>query len=119
VCLRPVWLRELTGVTIALLLLESCGARVAPALSAAVLPVVFDVRGWAYPIVVLLTCISVAAIRPAAKPGERAIGHRSWPPAIALRAWLVIGVWIAVAGPLLALPAARERRCRTRRLDPG
>jgi hypothetical protein len=102
----PSWVRELTGVTIALLLLETCGSRVAPALSAAVLPVVFDVRSWAYPIVVLLTCIAVVATLPAAQSDEHTIAHGSWPRTTAARAWLVIGVWITVAGPLLALPAA-------------
>lgn len=102
----PTWLRELTGVTVALLLLETCGSRVAPALSAAVLPVVFDVRSWAYPIVVLLSCLAVVATLHGTKPAVRAIGHSSWPRTTAVRAWLVIGVWIAVAGPLLALPAA-------------
>ena len=84
----PIWLCELTGITVALLLLETRGSRLAPALSAAVLAIVFDVRSWAYPMVVLLTCITVAATLPPrgpASPRSRTARGLERPPCV--RGW--------------------------------
>src|SRR5205085_7030634 len=51
----------LLAVTIGLLALQALGTRLAPALSAAALPIVFDVRAWSYPVAVLAASLAVAA----------------------------------------------------------
>lgn len=57
----PVWLAEITGLSGAFVALQAFGSRVAPVLSAAVLPIVFGVHSWIYPAVVLVTCLVLAA----------------------------------------------------------
>jgi hypothetical protein len=102
----PPWVLEIIGLTAALLLLQGLGSRIAPAISAAVLPVVFGVHSWAYPVVVLATCLVVIAALPRDNSGARAAAEGSWPRATAFRFWLITCVWIAVAVPLLSLPTA-------------
>src|ERR1700710_2253994 len=61
-------------VTLALLALHVLDTRLAPAMSAAVLPIVFDVRDWSYPLAVLVISLVVAA-GMSVLPRERAVGH--------------------------------------------
>lgn len=99
----------LAVVTLALIALQVLDTRLAPSMSAAVLPIVFDVRDWGYPLAVLAVSLVVAA-GMSWLPRERARRH---PPrtgryaagAVA-GAWLVIVTWILVGGELLALSAA-------------
>jgi hypothetical protein len=99
----------LIAITLALIALQLLDTRLAPSMSAAVLPIVFDVRAWSYPLAVLAISLVVAA-GMSAFPRERA---RRDPPrtgryaagAVA-GAWLVIVTWILVGEELLALSAA-------------
>jgi hypothetical protein len=102
----PPWVLEITGLTAALALLECLGSRIAPAISAAVLPVVFGLHSWTYPVVVLATCLFVTAALPLGNGGASTAAEGSWPRATAFRFWLITCVWIAVAVPMLSLPAA-------------
>jgi hypothetical protein len=102
----PPWVLETIGMTTALLLLEGFGSRIAPALSAAVLPVVFGVHSWAYPVIVLVTCLVVVAALPRHNTDEKPAAPGSWPRATAFRFWLITCAWIALAAPLLSLPIA-------------
>jgi hypothetical protein len=102
----PPWALEITGLTAALLLLQCLGSRIAPAISAAALPVVFGVHSWAYPVVVLATCLVVIAALPPDNGGATTAAEGSWPRATAFRFWLITCAWIGVADPMLSLPAA-------------
>jgi hypothetical protein len=104
----------LVAVTLGLAALQAFDTQLAPALSAAALPIVFDVRAWSYPLAVLAVSLVVSAgmgwlprdhprlarlcavSRPVA-PG----GRYGW--SIIGGAWLAIGAWIVVGGELLAL----------------
>jgi hypothetical protein len=90
--------------------LWALGSRVAPALSAAVLPVVFGLRTWMYPVVVLAIClIIVAVVALSAQPGAGTRGagvDSSWRWDVVLGGWLLICTWILIAGPALSLPVA-------------
>jgi hypothetical protein len=96
------------AVTLALLALQALGTRLAPALSAAVLPVVFDVRAWSYPVAVLAISLVVAAgmawrhpiLAPPPADGVRRYAWRTIGGA-----WIVICAWILIDGELLALPS--------------
>jgi hypothetical protein len=102
----PPWVLEIIGLTAALLLLEGLGSRIAPAISAAVLPVVFGVHSWAYPVVVLATCLVLSATLPRDNGAASAAAGGSWPRATAFRFWLIACIWIALAAPVLSLPTA-------------
>jgi hypothetical protein len=106
----PTWAAEICGVTAALLALRALGSRVAPALSAAVLPVVFGVRTWMYPVVVLAVCLTIVAVVALSAPpgaGTRDAGaDSSWQWDIVLGGWLLICTWILIAGPVLSLSVA-------------
>ena len=104
----PAWLGEIAGVSGAFITLQICRSRVAPALAAADLPVVFGVHSWLYPAVVLAATLAIVAVaftrpqRSAASLGEET---GSWPLSTVVRGWIVICAWILTAGPVLALPA--------------
>ena len=86
------------AVTLGLLALQALGTRLAPALSAAVLPIVFDVHAWSYPLAVLaISLVVAAAMRPGTAPAER-YGWR-----VAGGIWLVVTAWIIAGGELLGL----------------
>jgi HPP family len=86
------------AVTLGLLALQALGTRLAPALSAAVLPIVFDVQAWGYPLAVLAVSLVVAAaMRPGPAPAER-YGWR-----VVGGIWLVVVGWILAGGELLGL----------------
>jgi hypothetical protein len=94
------------AVTLGLLGLQALGTRLAPALSAAVLPIVFDVRAWSYPAAVLAISLVVAAgmawrhaiLAPAPAEGVRRYAWRTL-----AGAWLVITLWILAGDAWLAL----------------
>jgi hypothetical protein len=106
----PTWAAEICAVSAALLALQALGSRVAPALSAAVLPVVFGVRTWMYPVVVLAIClmiVAVVALSARLGAGARDAGaDSSWQWDVVLGGWLLICTWILIAGPALSLPVA-------------
>lgn len=106
----PRTLAEIGGLTIGLLVLAAFDSRLAPALSAALLPIVFGIDEWSYPVAVLVICLVLAALwrlvrHPAARRMDDALPRR-YPSGAAAVAWLVIVGWILVGGQLLALPAA-------------
>jgi hypothetical protein len=106
----PTWAAEICAVSAALLTLRALGSRVAPALSAAVLPVVFSVRTWMYPVVVLAICLMIVAVVALSAPrgaGTRDAGvDSSWRWDVVLGGWLLICTWILIAGPALSLSVA-------------
>jgi len=57
----PPTATAILAVALALLALQAFDTRLAPAMSAAVLPIVFDVRAWSYPLAVLAISLVVAA----------------------------------------------------------
>ncbi len=99
--LRPDWSLTATAilaVTLGLLAMQALGTRLAPALSAAVLPIVFDVHAWSYPLAVLaISLVVAAAMRPGTAPADR-YGWR-----VAGGIWLVVTAWIIAGGELLGL----------------
>ena len=106
----PRTVAEIGGVTLGLLVLAALDSRLAPALSAAVLPIVFSIDEWSYPAAVLVICVVLAALwrlirHPATRRLDDALPRR-YPSGVAAIAWLVIVGWLLVGGQLLALPAA-------------
>ncbi|MDX6690184.1 MAG: hypothetical protein QOG15_1641 [Solirubrobacteraceae bacterium] len=105
----PRWAAEIAGVTFGLLVLQAFDSRLAPALSAVVLPIVFGIDEWSYPLAVLVVCAAIAALwglihHPAARRLDDVLPERyPWP--VAAASWLVVVVWILVAGRLLELSA--------------
>jgi len=93
----------LLAVTVGLIALGLLDTRLAPALSAAVLPIVFDVREWSYPLAVLVISLVVAAGMARLVAPEIAGSTGRYPWRIAAGAWLVISAWIVAGGELLAL----------------
>jgi hypothetical protein len=106
----PRTVAEIAGVTIGLLALAALDSRLAPALSAAVLPIVFSIDEWSYPAAVLVICLVLAALwRLVHHPATRRLDDvlpRRYPWGVAAVAWVVIVAWVLVGGQLLALPAA-------------
>lgn len=106
----PTWTAEICGVTLALVLLAALRSRVAPALSAAVLPVVFDVRSWLYPTAVLATCVVIVLVvtwsTPEGGGAPSVVTVAAWRWDVIVGGWLMIGAWIVIAGPVLSLPTA-------------
>jgi hypothetical protein len=110
----PSWGAAILGAAVALALLQSFDSRIAPALSAAMLPIVFDVPDWSYPLAVLAICLVIAGAMPwlarnhgprtELAPGAEAPGRYPW--AIAAAAFAAISAWILLGGELLALPVA-------------
>jgi hypothetical protein len=94
-------------LTVVVALLQLTRSRVAPAMAAAVLPVVFDVRGPEYVLAVLLLCAVVAATAPRLPPpaaGAERAPPVAWPwPRVAVF-WTSAAGWIALSGGVLALP---------------
>lgn len=106
----PIAVAEIAAVTFGLLVLAAFDSRLAPALSAGVLPVVFDLDEWSYPVAVLVVCAAVALLwrligHPAARRLDDVLPER-YPWAVVASAWLVIVAWILVGGQALELSAA-------------
>lgn len=105
----PRWVAEVAGVSFGLLALQAFDSRLAPALSAAALPIVFGIDEWSYPAAVLAICAVVAALwalvrHPAARRLDDVLPER-YPWAIAAAAWSVVVAWILIGGQLLELSA--------------
>lgn len=112
----PAWVRELVAMTAALVLLRLLRSRLAPVISAAMLPVVFDIRSWSFvagvaAIGAVLAVFAAANREPAAptepgrKPGLMFRGSGAAPTGPTLLGWMLVGIWVIVAGPVLHLPA--------------
>lgn len=103
----PVWSAALAGVALALALLKATDSRLAPAMSAAVLPIVFDVEAWSYPLAVTVICAAIVAgmpwLQPPPDPGVRAHPTGRYPWRVVVGAGIAIGAWILVGGELLAV----------------
>lgn len=96
---------------LAVLVLQATDSRLAPALSAAILPTVFGVGELSYPLAVFVICAVIAL-------GMPWLSRRRGPPpapgdGTGRYAWGVVGAglvvtaaWILLGGELLALPAA-------------
>lgn len=97
----PRWVVAIGVLSVVLVLLQLTRCRVAPALSAAVLPVVFDVRGPEYLIMVVAMCalVAVTAARPAPP-----VAVQTWPWSRIAVFWASGSAWIALAGGVLHLP---------------
>jgi hypothetical protein len=105
----PRVIAAIVGVTAALLGLAAFDSRLAPALSAAVLPIVFGIDDWGYPAAVVAICAVICALwalvhHPAVPRLDDVLPER-YPWAVATAAWFVIVVWILCAGWLLELSA--------------
>lgn len=105
----PRWVGEAIALTVALLALQVLRSRLAPSVSAAMFPVVFDVHTWLFPVSVLVICVTIAA-------GDGIVWHRGtavrgglparWPWSGVGGFWLVALVWIAVGALFAVVPAA-------------
>lgn len=110
----PPWGAAILGAAVALLTLQSLDSRLAPSLSAAMLPIVFGVRDWSYPLAVLVICVVIAGAMPclarrhrrAGQPALPGGGPGRYPWAIAGAGFFVIVSWVLLGGELLALPVA-------------
>lgn len=105
----PSWIGVIVGLTVSLALLQLTGTRVAPAMSACVLPILFRVHDPVYVAAVVVLCgvVCVGGMRaqrgsglpiPHAPPP----GRWPWPRIIAF--WIAGCGWIVAAGWVLALP---------------
>lgn len=99
------------AAVLAVLVLQLADSRLAPALSAAVLPAVFGVGNLSYPLAVLAICAVIAAAMPwlsrrrgASPVADDRSGRYAWEIVVASLA--VTALWMLLGGELLALPAA-------------
>lgn len=92
----PATVAAALAVTLALLALQALDSRLAPALSAAVLPIVFDLRAWSYPLAVLAVSVVVAA---GMRGGSTPCVRYPWP--FVRRVWVVVAAWIVAGGQVL------------------
>jgi hypothetical protein len=107
----PTWLAAIAGVGVGLVVLQSSDSRLAPSLSAAVLPIVFDVEEFSYPLAVLAICLVIAAAMPwlARRRGPPPLPldrPGRYPLQVAVAGACAIAAWILLGGELLALPVA-------------
>ncbi|MEA2156885.1 MAG: hypothetical protein QOE11_3025 [Solirubrobacteraceae bacterium] len=108
----PSWGAAILGCAVALLVLQSLDSRLAPALSAAALPIVFDVPDWSYPLAVLVICLLISGAMPwlARRRGQQTASPHDlpgrYPWAVAAAGLAAIAAWILLGGELLALPVA-------------
>jgi hypothetical protein len=108
------WGAAILGAAVALLLLQSLDSRLAPSLSATMLPIVFGVPDWSYPLAVLVICVVIAGAMPwlarrhdrGDQPALPEGGPGRYPWAIAAAGFIVIVCWVLLGGELLALPVA-------------
>lgn len=110
----PFWGAAILGAAVALLALQCLDSRLAPSLSAAMLPIVFGVPDWSYPLAVLLICLVIAGAMPwLARRHRRAAASAlpgaprgRYPWAVAAAGFIVVVCWVLLGGELLALPVA-------------
>jgi len=107
----PTWAAAILALGLALLVLQSSDSRLAPSLSAAVLPIVFDVEEFSYPLAVLAICLVIAAAMPwiARRRGPPPLPldrPGRYPLEVAVAGACAITAWILLGGELLALPVA-------------
>jgi hypothetical protein len=107
----PTWAAAITAVGVALLVLQSSDSRLAPSLSAAALPIVFDVEELSYPLAVFAICLVIAAAMPwlARRRGPPPLPldrPGRYPLEVAVAGAGAIAAWILLGGELLALPVA-------------
>jgi hypothetical protein len=107
----PTWAAAIAAVAVALLVLQSSDSRLAPSLSAAALPIVFDVGELSYPLAVLAICLVIAAAMPwlARRRGPPPLPldrPGRYPLEVAVAGVGAIAAWILLGGELLALPVA-------------
>lgn len=105
-------LAAILAAGLALLVLHALDSRLAPAMSAAVLPIVFGVGELSYPLAVLVICLAIAAAMPwlarrrTPVPAIAGDATGRYPPAIVLGGFATTAAWIVLGGELLALPVA-------------
>jgi hypothetical protein len=101
-------LAELAALTFAGVILFALPSRIGPALSAAVLPAVFGVHSWSYPLAVLaIAAVVLAGLlvgRGDRRAGRNAVPVR-WVPGRFFIFWLTGAVWLVVVAAA-GLPAA-------------
>lgn len=100
----PAWAYEIAALTSVLAGLRLLGSALTPAISAAMLPLVFGLRDWTFvaPVAGLAAVLAVTARRQGRPSGPVA----ELMPAGPVRAgWAIAATWIMVAGPVLRLPA--------------
>jgi hypothetical protein len=90
-----------------LAVLQAARSRLAPCLSAAMFPVVFDVRGWVFPVAVAVIC-AVVALGHLALPGgrERHPVPPRWPARTVAAFALIAAAWITAGHLVPGMPAA-------------
>ncbi|MDT5308290.1 MAG: hypothetical protein QOE48_3972 [Mycobacterium sp.] len=100
---------ELLALGLAVALAQAVGGRLAPVVSAAVLPVVFGITTWVYPAavaaicLVLLVMVSLPGLRPEA-PGVPVVGPQPRWPWSTLVLFSIVGAgWIVLASLVLRL----------------
>jgi hypothetical protein len=102
-------LAELAALTFACVILFALPARIGPALSAAVLPTVFGVHSWNYPLAVLAIAVVVLAGLLVGRRGDRSAGRNAvavrWAPGRFFVYWLTGAGWLIVVAAT-GLPAA-------------
>lgn len=101
---------ELLAVGFALAALQTVGGRLGPAVSAAVLPVVFSITTWIYAAAVAGICLALVVMvslpglgphGPAAAVAERP-GRWSWPTTVLFS--IIAAAWIILASLVLPIP---------------
>jgi hypothetical protein len=102
---------SMAGVALSLAALHAFDSRLAPSLSTAVLPIVFGVSDWSYPLAVLVICLVLAAGMPwlARRRGPPALPRDRagrYPAAVVGASLAVIVAWLLVEHSLLGLGAA-------------
>jgi hypothetical protein len=112
------WQGELVALTGMLGVLLVTRSRLAPVVSAAMIPSVFSIHSWAYPIGVLVVCSGMAlglgvrarwrrarASEPRGHDPHRSGPPTAWPARRIAVAWILGAAWIVVAGAFGHLPA--------------
>jgi len=112
------WQGELVALTGMLGVLLVTRSRLAPGVSAAMIPSVFAIHSWAYPIGVLVICSGLAlglgvrarwrrtrASGPRSQDPPRSGPPTAWPARRVAVAWMLGAAWIVVAGVVGHLPA--------------
>ncbi len=107
----PVTAAAMLAAALALLVLQAADSRLAPAMSAAVLPIVFGVDELSYPLAVLVICVVIAAAMPwlsrrRGPPPASGDAPGRYPWGVVAGGLAAIGGWILLGGALLALPVA-------------